>query len=218
MIPINIESDALHKQQIDVALIDNFDSFTYNLVNQITPLVSSITVFRNNVPLKLISKTLAKNSNPSVIVLSPGPGNPNEAGITLELIKVFQGKFPILGICLGHQSIVQSFGGTIDLAKTVMHGKTSNINFEKDEIKIFQNIKSPFRVARYHSLAATIVPPELNIIAQIEDEVMAVKHKTKKILGFQFHPESILTTQGDQIMKNSLAWLTEDFKTEGAIK
>ena len=210
-----IVPDATHNQPIDVVLIDNFDSFTYNLVNQITPLVNSITVFRNNVPLRLISDSLTTASRPSVIVLSPGPGNPDDAGVTLELIDVFQDKFPILGICLGHQSIVQAFGGSIHLAKSVMHGKTTNINFEQDETKILKNVKPPYRVARYHSLAAATIPPELKIIAHIDEEVMAVKHRSKKILGFQFHPESILTTQGDQIMKNSLAWLTENIKFEG---
>ena len=203
---------------IDIILIDNFDSFTYNLVNQITPLVNSITVFRNNVSLSLISNVLTDNINPSVIVLSPGPGNPDEAGITLELIRTFQGKYPILGICLGHQSIIQSFGGTIGLAKSVMHGKTSYIVFEKDENEIFHNLSFPFRVARYHSLAATLMPSELKTIAEIDEEIMAIRHESKKILGFQFHPESILTTQGDRLMKNSLAWLVDKTGSQGGFR
>ena len=214
----NANADVLNVNlKIDIVLIDNFDSFTYNLVNQLTPLVNSITVFRNNVPLSIISKTISDNINPSVIVLSPGPGNPDEAGITLELIKSLQGKHPILGICLGHQSIIQSFGGTIGLAKSVMHGKTSNIVFEKDQIGVFHNLSSPYRVARYHSLAATSMPAELITIAEIDGEIMATKHVSKKILGFQFHPESILTTQGDQLMKNSLTWLTGKTKSGGVL-
>jgi len=134
------------------------------------------------------------------------------------LIRTFQGKYPILGICLGHQSIIQSFGGTIGLAKSVMHGKTSNIIFEKDENEIFHNLNSPFRVARYHSLAATLMPSELKTIAEIDGEIMAIRHESKKILGFQFHPESILTTQGDRLMKNSLAWLVSKTESQGDFK
>lgn len=190
---------------IDVVLIDNFDSFTYNLVNQITPLVNRVTVYRNNVSLGTISEKIKNNKNPIIIVISPGPGNPNEAGITLDVIKTYQNVVPILGICLGHQAIIQSFGGTIGFAKTVMHGKTSAIKLEQSTL--FNNLSSPFRVARYHSLAATRVPTELSVIAQVDDEIMAVKHVSKKILGYQFHPESILTTNGDQLMRNSLDWL-----------
>lgn len=206
---INTSSKAF---DVDVILIDNFDSFTYNLVNQISPLVNQVIVYRNNMSLEEISKKIDGNAKPVIIMLSPGPGTPNEAGITLDLIARYQGKTPIFGICLGHQAIIQSFGGTIDLARTVTHGKTSEIQideskFDERESRLFENLRSPFRVARYHSLAATNVPQELKIIAQAEGEIMAVAHASKRILGYQFHPESILTTKGDQLMKNSLRWL-----------
>ncbi len=192
---------------VDVVLIDNFDSFTYNLVNQITPMVNQVTVYRNNVSIDYLRTKLDSNDTPTVILISPGPGNPDDAGITLELINMVQDKFPVLGICLGHQSIVQSFGGVVGLANNVMHGKTSNIELSQDEPRLFNHLNSPFRVARYHSLAATKIPEELITIAQVDGEIMAVKHVSKKILGYQFHPESILTTAGDRLMKNSLSWL-----------
>lgn len=207
-----------NKAEIDVVLIDNFDSFSYNLVNQITPMVNNVSVFRNDIAITTVQKVIENSSNLTFILLSPGPGNPDEAGITLELIKRFSGKYPILGICLGHQAIVQAFGGTIGLASSVMHGKTSDIQFDECETTLFKNLNCPFRVARYHSLTAASIPSELRVIAKIENEVMAVKHQSKKILGFQFHPESILTTQGTQLMKNSFKWLKEGIESrQGAL-
>lgn len=196
-------------KEFEIILIDNFDSFTYNLVNQLKPMVRQLKIFRNNTPLnRLIEKELS-TSKQQIIVLSPGPGNPDEAGITLEIIERFKGLIPILGICLGHQAIVQSYGGSIGAAKTIIHGKTCDVEFDINESQIFARLQSPFRAARYHSLAATNMPQQLKVIAHSGGDVMAVRHQSDKLLGFQFHPESILTPKGSQLMKQSLSWLVE---------
>lgn len=197
-----------HLKNIQIILIDNFDSFTYNLVNQLKTLVKDVKVFRNNVSFELLSDNeLTQNEN-TIIVLSPGPGNPDGAGITLDVIRRYKSKLPILGICLGHQAIVQSYSGTIGAAKQIIHGKTCDVLLDKDEIQIFGQLESPFRAARYHSLAATKMPNELKVIATSDDDVMAVRHIKDKVLGFQFHPESILTPKGGQLLEQSLTWLS----------
>jgi len=192
-----------------IYLIDNFDSFTYNLVNQLRPLVAELNIFRNDVPFETLCEIISNECEQKIIVISPGPGNPEMAGNTLRLIKTFKGKVPILGICLGHQAIVQSFSGKIGAAKNIIHGKASDIELATDEQAIFGNLKSPFRAARYHSLAATEISKDLKVIATADSEVMAVKHRHYKILGYQFHPESILTLHGVELLKNSLDWLTK---------
>jgi len=194
--------------QQEIILIDNFDSFTYNLVNQLKPLVKKLTVYRNNTSLSQLVKIEFLQQSQKIIVLSPGPGDPNNAGVTLELIEKYKGLIPILGICLGHQAIVQSYSGTIGAAKDIVHGKACDIQLDKDETQLFSGLNSPFRAARYHSLAATNVPKQLKVIATSDNEVMAVRHVKDKVLGFQFHPESILTPQGGKLMTNALQWLS----------
>ena len=195
-------------KEIEIILIDNFDSFTYNLVNQLKLLVKDVKVFRNNIPLEKISNgELVKNKN-TIIVLSPGPGNPDNAGITLDIIQRYKGIIPIMGICLGHQAIIQSYSGIIGAAKQIIHGKTCDILLDKDETQIFGQLESPFRAARYHSLAATKMPDELKTIATSDGDVMAVRHIKNKVLGFQFHPESLLTPKGGQLLEQSLIWLS----------
>jgi len=195
----------------EVILIDNFDSFTYNLVNQLSPFVDRVKVFRNNISLsKLIENELSKPQQ-KIIVLSPGPGDPSSAGITLELIEKYKSVIPILGICLGHQAIVQSYSGEIGSAKSIVHGKTYDVLLDRNETLLFSGLDQPFRAARYHSLAAIKIPDNLRIIARSsDDEVMAVRHIKDKVLGFQFHPESILTPQGGKLMKQSLQWLANE--------
>jgi anthranilate synthase component 2 len=195
-------------KQTDIILIDNFDSFTYNLVNQLKPLVRNLNVFRNTISLEQLIKTELKNNDEKIFVLSPGPGNPDGAGITLEIIEHYKGVIPILGICLGHQAIVQSYLGVIGSAKKIIHGKSCDILFD-EKSSIFAQLESPFRAARYHSLAASKVPNSLKVIATCDDEVMAVVQNRDKVLGFQFHPESILTPKGGQLMKQSLEWLVQ---------
>ena len=182
-------------------IIDNFDSFTYNLVQGFRSQGADVDVFRNNA----IDVAEAKALQPSHLVISPGPGRPSDAGISMELIKAFASEIPILGVCLGHQCIVEAFGGEITYAKQLMHGKISAINH--DQKTIFSSLDNPMTAGRYHSLAAekTTLPDELEITATTpDDEVMAVRHKTYLIEGVQFHPESVLTPEGDELMRNFL--------------
>jgi len=182
-------------------IIDNFDSFTYNLVQGFRSQDAEVDVFRNNA----IDVAEAKALQPSHLVISPGPGRPSDAGISMELIKAFASEIPILGVCLGHQCIVEAFGGEITYAKQLMHGKISSVNH--DQKTIFSSLDNPMTAGRYHSLAAdkTTLPDELEITATTpDDEVMAVRHKTYLIEGVQFHPESVLTPEGDELMRNFL--------------
>jgi len=182
-------------------MIDNYDSFTYNLVQYFGELGEEIEVFRND----KISIPEIEKLNPETLVISPGPGTPKDAGISLNLIQRFKGKIPILGVCLGHQCIGEAFGGRIISAPRLMHGKTSLIYH--DEKGIFQGIFNPFEATRYHSLIIKkeSIPECLEIIAWTEEqEIMGVKHKRYLVIGVQFHPESILTKEGKQLLKNFL--------------
>ena len=186
-----------------VLVIDNYDSFTYNLVQYLGELGAKPFVRRNNeVTLDEIA-TLA----PAQIVISPGPGRPEQAGVTLDVIKRFGPTVPLLGVCLGHQAIGLAFGGTVVRAKAPMHGKTSAI--AHDGRGVFAGIASPFTVARYHSLIVQRdgLPAELEIAAETEDDgtVMALRHRTYPIHGVQFHPESIMTREGAHLLRNFLA-------------
>lgn len=180
-------------------MIDNYDSFTYNLVQYLKELHNDVLVHRNDE----ISLSDIKNLQPECVVISPGPGRPEDAGITLSLIKKFAGVIPILGICLGHQAIAQAFGARIIRAKKVMHGKTSLIYH--DESDIFSGIKMPLTATRYHSLVIEkdSLPNDFNTIAWTdESEIMGIQHKTLPLTGLQFHPESILTEQGHTLLQN----------------
>ena len=187
-------------------MIDNYDSFTYNVVQYLGELGYDVTVFRNDV----ISIQEIQNLSPRQIVISPGPCTPNEAGISMEVVRYFAGKIPILGICLGHQSIGQVFGGNIKKARKVMHGKLSQIHHSSDGI--FRNLQTPFKATRYHSLVIDKkqLPDCLEITAWTEDEagetdeIMGVRHKAFEVQGVQFHPESILSDYGHEILKNFL--------------
>jgi para-aminobenzoate synthetase component II len=184
-----------------ILVIDNYDSFTYNLVQFLGSLGQAIEVYRND---KITIAEIEKMS-PDQIVISPGPGWPKDAGITLSVIKHFAPKVPILGVCLGHQSIAQAFGAKIVLAPKILHGKSSQV-FHK-ATTIFKNVENPFIGGRYHSLmvAQNTVPPELSVIAETEDEViMGIQHKEFSTVGVQFHPESILTENGMLVLENFL--------------
>lgn len=184
-----------------IVLIDNYDSFSYNLYQLIGNINPDIKVFRND----KVTLDEIKNLKPEAIILSPGPGRPEDAGICIDIVNEFKGKIPILGVCLGHQAICAAFGGEIGYASELMHGKSSQITFDENT-PIFKNLTSPITVGRYHSLSLNGKPPqELEVIARSEDgEVMAVKHKIFPIYGLQFHPESILTPSGFTIIKNFL--------------
>ena len=182
-----------------ILLIDNYDSFTYNLYQYFGIFNSDIRVVRND----KITIDEIKKLNPERIVLSPGPKSPKEAGICMDVVKEFTGKKPILGICLGHQCIGEALGGTVSYAKELFHGKQSEITH--DGSSIFEGIDSPVKVARYHSLAVQRedLPKELRILAETADgEIMAIRHKKYPVVGLQFHPESIYTEHGKRMIEN----------------
>lgn len=187
-------------------MIDNYDSFTYNVVQYFGELGADVKVVRNDE----LSIADIEKLNPEHLVISPGPCTPNEAGISVAAIKHFAGKLPILGICLGHQSIGQAFGGNIIRAKQVMHGKVSKIYH--NNVGVFAGLNNPFNATRYHSLVIEqkTIPDCLEITAWTEnengeiDEIMGVRHKTLAIEGVQFHPESILTEHGHDLLNNFL--------------
>jgi len=196
-------------EDLEILLIDNFDSFTYNLVEQLRSSVKSVKIYRNNIPLDYFLSQVINKASRQMILLSPGPGNPQSAGICLDIIEHCAGKLPILGICLGHQAIVEAFDGKVFAAKSIIHGKACDIWLDEQETALFKGLNNPFKAARYHSLAASRIPTELKVIAKVDEEVMAIRHKEFAILGYQFHPESLLTTQGNQLMQQSIKWLTE---------
>jgi anthranilate synthase component II len=189
-----------------VVMIDNYDSFTYNLVQYFGELGADVTVVRND----QITIDEIKASNPDKIVISPGPCTPKEAGISVAAIEKFAGRIPILGVCLGHQSIGYAFGGNIIHAKSIMHGKTSPV-YHKNE-GVFKGLNNPFTATRYHSLVIEqpTLPDCLEITAWTQDEdgnideIMGIRHKTLDIEGVQFHPESILTEHGHDLLRNFL--------------
>ncbi len=184
-----------------ILFIDNFDSFTYNLVDEFKRSGCEIKVYRNNITMKELDEIL-RNFKPKLIVLSPGPSSPREAGICIPLIKKYYREYPILGICLGHQSIIEAFGGRVTKAKVPVHGKRSEI-MHKDS-KIFSGVQNPFFAGRYHSLYGSRIPKMLKVTASAENIPMAVEHRKCKVYGLQFHPESILTPEGSRIIKNIL--------------
>ncbi|HCN59423.1 MAG TPA: anthranilate/aminodeoxychorismate synthase component II [Exiguobacterium sp.] len=183
-----------------IVLIDNYDSFTYNVVQYFGELGQDIRVFRNDA----ITIEEIEQLAPDHLVISPGPCTPNEAGISLEAIRYFAGRIPILGICLGHQAIGQVFGGKVVRAKTLMHGKVSLLTH--DGSGMFSGIEQQTPVTRYHSLVVEreSFPDILTMTAEADGEVMALRHKEWPILGVQFHPEAILTRDGKQMLKNFL--------------
>ena len=185
----------------NVLFIDNFDSFTYNLVDEFAKRDCPTKVYRADTPLEKLIKA-ADDFKPDLLVLSPGPGNPDTAGVTLAAIDYFKDKLPIFGVCLGHQAIIQYFGGRIGHADDVMHGKPSRITH--NGVGTFEGLENPLQAGRYHSLCACELPDCLDITAEFENIVMGVQHKSLPIYGVQFHPESILTPTGGKVIENML--------------
>jgi anthranilate synthase/aminodeoxychorismate synthase-like glutamine amidotransferase len=186
-----------------VLFIDNFDSFTYNLVDDFCKRDCIAKVYRADTPLENL-KQIAEEFKPNLLVISPGPGTPANAGVTLKAIGYFKDILPIFGVCLGHQAIVEYFGGKISHAPTVCHGKASRVTHNGKDI--FEGLENPLQAGRYHSLCAvpTEVPDCLEVTAKFDDIIMGVRHKEKPIFGVQFHPESILTPTGGKIIQNLL--------------
>ncbi len=184
-----------------ILMLDNYDSFTFNLVQYLSELGAELAVYRND------KITLAEihEQRPAGIVISPGPGRPEDAGISVALIKEFGGAVPVLGVCLGHQALGQAFGGRIVKAPVLMHGKTSEIYHREGQL--FAGLSNPFEATRYHSLIVdkSTLPPELRVTAETSDGIiMGLQHKELPLYGVQFHPESILTLEGKSLLKNYL--------------
>jgi anthranilate synthase/aminodeoxychorismate synthase-like glutamine amidotransferase len=194
-------------------LIDNYDSFTYNLVQAFLVLGAQVEVYRNDALTPEAARALA----PSHLCISPGPGTPHDAGVSMDMIRAFAGRIPVLGVCLGHQSIVEVFGGKVVRADRLMHGKTSQVRH--DERTLFAGLPQPCEVGRYHSLIAApaSLPPELEVSASTaQGEIMAVRHRTLYVEGVQFHPESILTPDGPRLLGNFLKVSAGERTAEGA--
>ncbi len=184
-----------------ILMIDNFDSFTYNLVQYLRQLGAEVQVARNNA----LTVDAVAQLAPEAIVISPGPGQPQSAGISMDTIRTFSGRIPILGICLGHQAIAAAFGSKIIAARQLMHGKTSTVT--ADGKAVYRGISKPFKAMRYHSLAVerASLPDCLTVTAESEDgEIMGIRHRTHMTEGLQFHPESIMTTVGKRLLRNFL--------------
>jgi anthranilate synthase/aminodeoxychorismate synthase-like glutamine amidotransferase len=180
-------------------MIDNYDSFTYNLVHLFEELGAEVRVFRNDAITVEEAEALA----PAQLVISPGPGRPADAGVSVELIRRLGPRVPTLGVCLGHQAIVEAFGGEIGQARALLHGKSSPV--EHDGKGVFRGLPAPLEAGRYHSLAALQVPADLEVTARTPDgEVMGVRHRELPIEGVQFHPESVLTPLGPDLARNFL--------------
>jgi len=182
-----------------IAMIDNYDSFTYNLVQYIEEIGTPVKTIRNDA----VGIDDIASWHPDAIVISPGPGRPDSAGITIDVIRHFSGRIPILGVCLGHQSIAAAFGGEIVLAKQIMHGKTSMVT--SDGKALYEGVNRPFTAMRYHSLVVSraALPDCLDITAESDDgEIMGIRHKVHATEGIQFHPESIMTPIGKRLLRN----------------
>ncbi len=191
-----------------ILLIDNYDSFSYNLFQLAGTIRPDIKVIRNDA----YTVEEIEAMQPEAIIISPGPGRPEDAGVCVELIQKLSGKLPILGVCLGHQAICLALGGTVSYAKQLMHGKQSDAQIDEESV-LFRGLSSPVKVARYHSLAAVeeTLPAELKVTARTADGgVMAVEHRRYPLYGLQFHPESVLTPDGMQIIKNFMEGIRHD--------
>lgn len=202
-------------QQGHIIFIDNLDSFTYNLVDELAQLGFGLDVYRNTVPLAVVAERLATKAaqGPVLLCLSPGPGHPSEAGNLIAIIQHAAGRYPMLGICLGFQALIQEAGGLIERCFETVHGKTSYI--ETSEHAIFAGLPQPLPVARYHSLMATQVPASVQLIASVHDIPMAFYNPNQGSIGFQFHPESIMTTDGAQLLQQTITFLMQHHHQQG---
>jgi anthranilate synthase component 2 len=189
----------------NVLFIDNFDSFTYNLVDEFKSLDHQVTVVRNTIATDVLVELSQQHD---LVVISPGPGDPQQAGNCLSFLTQVKGRVPVLGICLGHQLLIEQAGGRIGLAPLPVHGKTAALQHKQSHC--FADLPNPLTVGRYHSLVALSVPDDFEVLATVDDLVMAIYQPKQRLLGFQFHPESILTTQGNQLLEQSIQLLMND--------
>ena len=197
---------------VNVLFIDNFDSFTFNLVDELSKRGCRVDVWRNDLSAERALELALSLPAPRLIVLSPGPGRPEQAGCCEQLIRLARGKVPLLGVCLGHQALITALGGVVGGAGEIVHGKSARI--EHDGAGVFRGLASPLTVARYHSLVAHDVPDPLTVRARahtsVGELVMAVESAAEKLVGLQFHPESILTPEGGILLERILEWAAED--------
>jgi anthranilate synthase component 2 len=187
-----------------VVFIDNFDSFTWNLVDEFARRGAEIEVWRNDVTAAHALARTEAGAGARLLVLSPGPGGPREAGCCVELCRMAAGRVPLFGVCLGHQALIEAFGGVVESAGVILHGRGAPV--EHRNHAVFSGIPSPFTVGRYHSLASHAVPEALEGLAFAGSVVMAAQHRKHPLLGIQFHPESILTPEGGRLIENVCAW------------
>jgi anthranilate synthase component 2 len=187
---------------VRIVLVDNFDSFTFNLVDEFARRGCGVEVWRNTVPAERLLERACRRDGPAAIVLSPGPGRPSQAGCCVDLIRMAAGRVPVLGVCLGHQALLEAFGGVVEQAETIVHGRASSVEHGGD--RLFAGVPSPFPAGRYHSLAGHAVPGELEALAWTGRIVMAARHRRHPLLGLQFHPESVLTPWGGRLLENFL--------------
>lgn len=193
----------------NILLLDNIDSFTYNLVEQLRNKNNNVLIYRNTVDVNIILSSIKKTTNP-ILMLSPGPSTPKHAGCMLNLIHAVKGKIPIVGICLGHQAIVEAYGGIIGYAGEIFHGKASLINH--DGLEMFEDLPQPLPVARYHSLVCNKIPKNFIINSYFNNMIMSVRNNLDHVCGFQFHPESILTTSGSLLLQKIIDWGAMKYK------
>jgi anthranilate synthase component 2 len=193
---------------LSVFFVDNFDSFSFNFVDELEKRGCQVSVWRNDLPAERALELALALPAPRLIVISPGPGHPRDAGCCVELIRLARGKVPLLGICLGHQALTVALGGEVSGAGEIVHGKASRIEHTGEGL--FSGLPSPLAVGRYHSLVATRVPDDLVVRARLGELVMAVEGRSQRLAGIQFHPESILTPQGGILLERVIAWASEE--------
>ncbi|MBW2732458.1 MAG: aminodeoxychorismate/anthranilate synthase component II [Deltaproteobacteria bacterium] len=189
---------------VNVLFIDNYDSFSFNLVDDLRQRGAKVEVWRNDLAAPLALERALGLPAPRLILISPGPGRPEHAGCSQQLVSLALGKVPLFGVCLGLQAMVQALGGSVGRSEEVVHGKSARV--EHDQSELFTGLSSPLVVGRYHSLVATKVPASLEVTARKDQLVMAIRHRQYAMLGVQFHPESVLTAEGGPIIDRLLAW------------
>ncbi|QJC31136.1 anthranilate synthase component II [Enterobacteriaceae endosymbiont of Macroplea mutica] len=187
----------------NIFLLDNFDSFTYNLVDQLRCLGHTVIIYRNNINTNILLQKIQQIQNP-ILILSPGPGLPENAGYMPYLLQILIGKIPIIGICLGYQALIELYNGTIMPLNNILHGQATPIIH--DAKHMFQNIKNPMYVARYHSLIVKNIPKIFTINSKYKNIIMSFRYEKHKICGYQFHPESILTPKGNILLEQTIVW------------